>query len=259
MEGTYRRVRGVFCVLVVACVTLLVGHVSADASLYDDALDADDDYSRPDAQGTFVLEQSVGADSAFTKRGVINVDSLRTASKGFITQTQLTDTQKEELMTAAQLRDIVRVRIREEGGEEPVVMSFVPACNLVASDLMDSVVLHISRDLKPVAISYQTKEKVCRPGKKLTGKSTLRTRVVVMRAEDAPLPTTDGHQAPTPQVSEGQAGTIAEDGKPKEEPGFFSKYWHIIVMAVLWFNLRSSRAEEEEGEQGKNKDKKKEE
>lgn len=212
----------------------------------------DDEYGQLyDTAGIFLVEQSIGEKEPFVHRGTIKIDSLRTATRGTITQnSELTDEQRTELAAAARNGDIVRVRVREESSEVTAApVSFTPACTLVASNLMDSLALYISRDLELTSISYMTKEKRCKPQATLKATAHARTRVVIVRGDDAPLPNTDGFAPEEPAVPKGLTPGPT-DTKPKEEPSFLGKYWHLIALGVIWVQLRASKAgatEENEG------------
>ena len=126
---------------------------------------------------------------------------------------------------------------------ENYVMSFVPACALIASRFTENLVFHLGKNGLILGVDMNTPNTDCEnykaPAKKSTKQKVVSTVKIDLgiEAEKPTMPA--GYDEKVTANKEGAAsgGGGGEGGgkkKEEEDPGIFRKYWYIWPFVLMW-------------------------
>ncbi|XP_014207584.1 ER membrane protein complex subunit 10 [Copidosoma floridanum] len=174
--------------------------------------------------------------SDFTERGNITVSSIRSGSF-VITQPALTAVDQNKLLKLAanNHKYLLRATIKTSTGSETSFLASILACNLVGSDLQDSIHVWLDSTGEPVAVNILAKGP-CVQDSRGSFNNKFMTDVEIRYPDGGPAPDTFSY---IQKIEKEKQARESGDAKYNNKT-FFAKYWMYIVPAVIFFVLSSA-------------------
>jgi len=183
------------------------------------------------------LDPSGGA--VFTRRGVIDINSLKSGAASYTSEISQTDVDKHRLKELAETGGVYRVRVGKwsaDGASISYVYSFIKACSLYESRLSNTLTVHIDQSGGLIAATLSSPIPYCTGHSPSVGElGSFNTTVEVQQTVTGPAPDTQAYI----QKIEHEKMEKAK-GQQGDNRSFFAKYWMYLVPLFLFMMILSN-------------------
>jgi len=202
-----------------------------------------EDYSlaNEDDLYSLVVEHSLdqGSGAVFTRRGMIDIHSLKSGVASYTPESSHTALDKHKLKELAETGGVYRVRVGKwsaDGVSTSYVYSFIKACSLYESRLSDILTVHIDQSGGLIAAILSSPAPYCTGhSPSLAELNTFNTTVEVQQTVTGPAPDTQAYI----QKIEHEKVEKAK-GQQGDNRSFFAKYWMYLVPLFLFMMILSN-------------------
>ncbi|XP_001604605.1 ER membrane protein complex subunit 10 [Nasonia vitripennis] len=179
----------------------------------------------------------------YTERGNVTISSIRSGA-AIVAQPSISNANVDKLSKLAENGSKYRLKavVKTSSGSETTFLSSVLACNLVGSNLQDTLYIWLDSTAEPVAINLISRGP-CSQDTPATQMWT--TEVQVKYPDGGPIPDTATYIQKIEREKQAR-----ESGEVKDNRSFFAKYWMYIVPALIFFVLTSATNPEAGGAGG---------